>query len=215
MVDSVDVSKKMPGSKFYGSTHTLATISTETYTPSAASTSSSSDNCTSASDNVLQMHHMRLDMSSIENRNIAAGSGGSTEASNLLSSSKQRTRSTDSSSLSDVSSYGGGGGGYYSRYAMYRHYSRTSPARYFIQHCVFTLQNFKVVISFAAWFVSYMIMGVFGGSVAYLHFERSDRDIPEPLPDFGYEIIPVSILHAYIGMVECIILYLDCARVVP
>jgi hypothetical protein len=35
-------------------------------------------------------------------------------------------------------------------------------------------------------------MGVFGGSVAYLHFERSDKSVPDPLPDFGYDLIPVS-----------------------
>ena len=35
-------------------------------------------------------------------------------------------------------------------------------------------------------------MGVFGGSVAYLHFERSDKSVPDPLPDFGYDVIPVS-----------------------
>ena len=110
----------------------------------------------------------------------------STVMSHLLSP-KQRIRSADSS-FSDISS--DDGGGYYSRYARHRNKSRN--ARYFFHNSVFTVNNFKVVLSFAAWFVSYMIMGVFGGSVAYMHFERSDRDVPDPLPDFGYDRIPVS-----------------------
>ena len=107
----------------------------------------------------------------------------STDMSNLLSS-KQRT----DSSFSDISS--DDGGGYYSRYA--RHQNKSKNARYFFHNSVLTVNNFKVLLSFAAWFVSYMIMGVFGGSVAYMHFERSNRDMPDPLPDFGYEVIPVS-----------------------
>ncbi len=165
-----DVSKM----RVYGSTHTLTTISTDTYTPSA----SSSDNC---NNNALQMHHMRLDMSPMDENN-SIGSDR-TDTSNLLSS-KQRT----DSSFSDISS--DDGGGYYSRYA--RHRNKSKNARYFFHNSVFTVNNFKVVVSFAAWFVSYMIMGVLGGSVAYMHFERSDRSVPDPLPDFGYDRIPVS-----------------------
>ena len=65
-------------------------------------------------------------------------------------------------------------------------------ARNFILKSVLTMNNFKVVLSFGYWFASYMIMGIFGGSVAYLHFQRKDMDVPDPLPDFGYEAIPVS-----------------------
>lgn len=176
----------------YGSTQTLTTISTDTYTPSSSS-ASSSDNC---NNNAAQMHHMRLDMSSIDSDNTTGSD--STEMSNLLTS-KRRTRSDDSS-FSDISSVGGGGG-YYSRYASHRNKSRN--ARYFIQNSVFTVNNFKVVLSFASWFVSYMIMGVFGGSVAYLHFERSDRSVPAPLPDFGYDAIPVSYSVALCVFICC------------
>jgi hypothetical protein len=180
----------------YGSTHTLATLSTDTYTPSSSSASSSHTN-------TLQMHHLRLDMmSSIDKDNNTTGSTGSsssTEISNLLSS-KQRTRSTDSS-FSDISS--DGGGGYYSRYARHRNKSRNN-ARYFILNSVLTVNNFKVVLSFASWFVSYMIMGVFGGSVAFLHFERREESVPDPLPDFGYDVIPVSCCVLMRSFASCV-----------
>ncbi len=169
-----DVSKM----RVYGSTHTLTTLSTDTYTPSASS-ASSSDNC---NNNALQMHHMALNMMSPMDENNSTGSDR-TDTSNLLSP-KQRA----DSSVSDISS--DDGGGYYSRYA--RHRNRSNNARNFLHKSVFTMNNFKVVLSFVAWFVSYMIMGVFGGSVAYMHFERSDRNVPDPLPDFGYDRIPVS-----------------------
>lgn len=173
-----DVSKM----RVYGSTHTLTTISTDTYTPSSSS-ASSSENCNS--NNALQMH-MRLDMLPMDENDSTAGSD-STDMSHLLSS-KQQIRSADSS-FSDISC--DDGGGYYSRYARHRNKSRNARY-YFFHNAVFTVNNFKVVLSFAAWFVSYMIMGVFGGSVAYMHFQRSDRDVPDPLPDFGYDRIPVS-----------------------
>lgn len=62
----------------------------------------------------------------------------------------------------------------------------------FIENSIMTMHNFKVVISGVLWFVCYMCMGLFGGTVAYLHFQRKDSDVPEPLPDFGYDAIPVS-----------------------
>mmetsp|Transcript_10837 Transcript_10837/g.18491 ORF Transcript_10837/g.18491 Transcript_10837/m.18491 type:complete len:405 (-) Transcript_10837:122-1336(-) len=179
-----DVSKM----RVYGSTHTLTTISTDTYTPSSSS-ASSSDNC---NNNALQMHHMRLDMSPDENNSTGSDS---TDMSNLLSS-KQRT----DSSFSDISCDDGGG-----------YYSQSKNARYFFHNSVFTVNNFKVVLSFAAWFVSYMIMGVFGGSVAYMHFERSNRDVPDPLPDFGYEVIPYfcpHIPHVPHGNVQSVVLFI-------
>lgn len=168
-----DVSKM----RVYGSTHTLTTVSTDTYTPSASS-ASSSDNF---NNNVLQMHRMTLGMSPMDENNSTCSDR--TDTSNLLPT-KQRA----DSSVSDISS--DDGGGYYSRYA--RHRIKSNNARNILHYSVFTVHNFKVVLSFAAWFVSYMIMGVFGGSVAYMHFERSDRDVPDPLPDFGYDRIPVS-----------------------
>ena len=207
MTDLVDNASKMAASgrkrsTYYGSTHTLATVSTDTYTtPSSSSASSSEDGVDT---NALQMHHLRIDMSSIDNHSTTAGTNSSgdsnnAEISNLLTSNKERMmmqhhRSTDSSSFSDISS-DGGGAGYYSRYARHRNKSRT--ARNFILKSVLTMNNFKVVLSFGYWFVSYMIMGIFGGSVAYLHFQRKDMDVPDPLPDFGYEAIPVSVFVSH------------------
>lgn len=188
-----DVSKM----RVYGSTHTLTTLSTDTYTPSASS-ASSSDNC---NNNALQMHHMALNMMSPMDENNSTGSDR-TDTSNLLSS-KQRA----DSSVSDISS--DDGGGYYSRYA--RHRNRSNNARNFLHNSVLTVNNFKVVVSFVAWFVSYMIMGVFGGSVAYMHFERSDRNVPDPLPDFGYDRIPYfcpQIPHVPHGNVQSIVLFI-------
>jgi hypothetical protein len=94
------------------------------------------------------------------------------------------------SSYSDISERVFEEDGYHDRLA--RRQRRSKDAWSFIKNSIFTLCNFKLVLSFAVWFISYMIMGVFGGSVAYLHFERSDRSVPDPLPDFGYDLIPVS-----------------------
>ena len=97
------------------------------------------------------------------------------------------------SSYSDLSA--DGGAGYYDRYA--RHFRRTDyNIRSYVTNML-TINNFKVIFSGICWWTCYMIMGVFGGSVAYLHFERSDRDIPDPLPDFGYDVIPVSRMHIF------------------
>ncbi|KAL7459649.1 hypothetical protein ACHAWC_011536 [Mediolabrus comicus] len=221
MTDLIDNASKMAASgrkrsMNYGSTHTLATVSTDTYnTPSSSSASSSEDG---VDNNALQMHHLRIDMSSIDNHSTTAGTNSSsdsnnTEISNLLTSNKERMmmqhhRSTDSLSFSDISS-DGGGAGYYSRYARHRNKSRT--ARNFILKSVLTMNNFKVVLSFGYWFVSYMIMGIFGGSVAYLHFQRKDMDVPDPLPDFGYEAIPYwcpRIPHVPHGNVQSIVLFI-------
>ena len=50
----------------------------------------------------------------------------------------------------------------------------------------------KLAISFAIWLISYAIMGIFGGSVAFYMFPRVDPsiDTPQPLPDIGYNFIP-------------------------
>jgi hypothetical protein len=92
------------------------------------------------------------------------------------------------SSYSDFSS--DGGAGYYDRYARHR---QNESSNYFQRYLVnMPLHNLKVLFSAMLWYTCYMIMGIFGGSVAYLHFERSDKDVPDPLPDFGYDLIPVS-----------------------
>lgn len=221
MTDLIDNASKMAAagrkrSMNYGSTHTLTTVSTDTYnTPSSSSASSSEDG---VDNNALQMHHLRIDMSSIDNNHSttagtnSSGDSNNTEISNLLTSNKERMmmqhhRSTDSLSFSDISS-DGGGAGYYSRYARHRNKSRT--ARNFILKSVLTMNNFKVVLSFGYWFVSYMIMGIFGGSVAYLHFQRKDMDVPDPLPDFGYEAIPVSVL--YLAILMATPFFVRCAK---
>jgi len=83
---------------------------------------------------------------------------------------------------------------------------------YFIENSVLTLHNFKVTLSFVLWFITYMIMGVFGGSVAFLHFERTSKDVPDPLPDFGYDVIPywcpILIPHYSDGNIQTIVLFL-------
>ena len=163
-----DVSKM----KVYGSTNTLTTASSDTQIVQA-----SSSEYTSA-DSELQLH-----MTLVGNDNVDSSS---IDVSNGFSSSKKRIRSGDSL-FSDISS-DDGSSGYYSR--ITRHWNNSC---YCYHNSVFTWNNFKVLLSFTAWFVSYMIMGIFGGSVAYMHFERSGRSIPDPLPDFGYDQIPVSV----------------------
>lgn len=107
-------------------------------------------------------------------------------------------------SYSDISS---DGSGYYDRLAQHR--QRFAESRCFLETSFLTLNNFKVVLSFALWFISYMVMGIFGGSVAYLHFKRSDRDVPDPLPDFGYDVIPYwcpQLPHVPHGNIQSIVL---------
>lgn len=49
----------------------------------------------------------------------------------------------------------------------------------------------KLLLSFTCWFSTYYTMSVLGGAVAYMHFPRyPDADVPLPLPDYGYDIIP-------------------------
>ena len=168
-VDLLGVSKV--NGRRYGST---GTVSTEAYT-SSSSSSSSQVSSTSLSNANKNFHHLSLDLS-IDN------SESGEDCDTLLPGHSRE------SSYSDISS--DHGGGYYDRFA--RHRQRSRDACYSIENSVFTRNNVKVILSLAIWFISYMIMGVFGGSVAYMHFERSDRDVPDPLPDFGHEVIPVS-----------------------
>ena len=149
----------------YGST---GTVSTQSYSASSSSSSSSQESSTNANRN--KYHHLSLDLASIDN------SYSSEDGTFLPGHSRE-------SSFIDIFN---DGGGYYDLFE--RHRQRSRDACYLL----FNRNNFKVVLSFLLWFISYMIMGILGGSVAYLHFERSDRDVPEPLPDFGYDAIPVS-----------------------
>ena len=154
----------------YGST---GTFSTE-YATSSSSSSSSNSSQDNNNNNRNQFQHLSLDLTSIDNN---AGE------------EQQQNHSRDSS-YSDISV--DGGGGYYDRYARYRHNnSRRGTIEYFLEN-ILIMNNFKVLFSGICWFTCYMIMGVFGGSVAYLHFERTDSPVTDPLPDFGYDIIPVS-----------------------
>jgi len=92
-----------------------------------------------------------------------------------------------------------------------RHRQQSRDAWYFFENSVFTLNNFKVITSLSLWFVSYMIMGIFGGSVAYMHFERRDKSIPDPLPDFGYDVVPYwcpRIPHVPHSNVQSVVLFI-------
>ena len=50
--------------------------------------------------------------------------------------------------------------------------------------------NGKLILSFIIWYTTYWIMGALGGAVAYMHFPRTDANQTEPLPDYGYDLIP-------------------------
>lgn len=107
--------------------------------------------------------------------------------------------SRDSSS-SDISS---DGAGYYNRLTRHANHASARDASYcsstFVENSLLTRNNIKLVVSGVLWLTCYLFMGLFGGAVAYMHFQRvSQGDTPEPLPDFGYDIIPVSFEH------ECI-----------
>lgn len=176
-----DLHSSMPGaskasnSRRYGST---GTISTELYTTSSSSTVSSTSR---SNDNQYQHHRLRLDLASIDN-----GDSDGEESTLLPTNYGHHSRESSYSDISD-------GGNYSDRFARYRQRSREGGGcSEFFGNSVLTVNNFKVALSFASWFVSYMIMGVFGGTVAYMHFERSDSSVPDPLPDFGYDVIPVS-----------------------
>ena len=151
----------------YGST---GTISTEL---NSVSSSSSSSHESSTIQPDLPVHSLSLDLSIASNEDrLISLTGHSRES---------------SYSYSDISEEGG----YYDRAARHRHRSRKTCNNFF-ETTLLTPNNFKLVISVSVWFMSYMIMGILGGSVAYMHFQRSDRDVPDPLPDFGYDVIPVS-----------------------
>ena len=156
----------------YGSTSTFSTEYNTSSSSSSSSASSTQDDIIASHNDRNQFQHLSLDLTSIDNSD----------------SSEERTAlHSRESSYSDIST---DGAGYYNRYA--RHRQRTYDACHFIENYMFTMNNFKVIFSFICWYGCYMIMGVFGGSVAYMHFERSDSTNPDPLPDFGYEVIPVS-----------------------
>ena len=150
----------------YGST---GTMSTDLQTASSSSSQASS---TSQPYSPNKIHGLGLDLTSVANSDRSEDSG-------LFGRSE--------SPYSDTSEEEG----YYDRLARHRQ-RRPKDAWSFIKNSIFKLCNFKLIISCSIWFMSYTIMGVFGGSVAYLHFERSDKSVPDPLPDFGYDLIPVS-----------------------
>lgn len=72
----------------------------------------------------------------------------------------------------------------------------------------------KVLLSFTLWITSYMFMAIFGGTVAFLHFPRTDLPQPDPLPDFGYDVIqpwcPVipGVPHDNVQSVVLLVLYM-------
>lgn len=157
----------------YGST---GTISTELNTLSSSSSTSLSQESSTIQPG-LTVHGLSLDLSLASSEDSVVGTG----------------HSRISSSFSDISDEGG----YCDRAARHRHRSRANACNNFFETTLFTVNNFKLIISVTIWFISYMIMGIFGGSVAYMHFQRSNRDIPDPLPDFGYDVIPVSKMNDF------------------
>mmetsp|Transcript_68993 Transcript_68993/g.102536 ORF Transcript_68993/g.102536 Transcript_68993/m.102536 type:complete len:330 (+) Transcript_68993:501-1490(+) len=50
--------------------------------------------------------------------------------------------------------------------------------------------NRKLFLSVILWFTTYELMGVVGGTIAFLHFPRTPDEQPIALPDYGYDIIP-------------------------
>lgn len=153
----------------YGSTETM---STELFTASSSS-SLSQESLITPPDHGLSLDLTSIDVS--EDRVLLTTTGHSR-----------------GSSYSDISEEGG----YYDRAA--RHGQRAKEACNIIES-TFTLSNFKLIFSIIIWFVSYMIMGMFGGTVAYMHFKRSDWDVPDPLPDYGYDVIPVSKIRVFLA----------------
>ncbi|KAL7514635.1 hypothetical protein ACHAXN_011967 [Cyclotella atomus] len=110
------------------------------------------------------------------------------------------------SSYSDISS-----DGYYDKFARREWRSQRNSLCTFIENSLMTMHNFKVVVSGLLWFICYMIMGLFGGTVAYLHFQRKDSDVPQPLPDFGYDAIPYycpNIPHIPHSNVQSVVLFI-------
>mmetsp|Transcript_27314 Transcript_27314/g.56957 ORF Transcript_27314/g.56957 Transcript_27314/m.56957 type:complete len:431 (+) Transcript_27314:186-1478(+) len=183
---------KLNDGRRYGSTGTFSTVALTT-----SSSSSSSEELSPVPSNANdKFHHLSLDLTSIDNN----------DSSEKITLTPGHSRESSSSTYSDISS---DGGGYYNRFARHRQQSR--DAWYFFENSVFTLNNFKVITSLSLWFVSYMIMGIFGGSVAYMHFERRDKSIPDPLPDFGYDVVPYwcpHIPHVPHGNVQSVVLFI-------
>lgn len=119
--------------------------------------------------------------------------------------------SRDSSTCSDLSA--SDEDGHYSYYDLYYRHLRESRRRgqcNFIDKHIITRNNFKVVVSAGLWFICYMIMGILGGSVAYMHFQRSDSRTTDPLPDYAYDVIPYycpRIPYVPHGNVQTVILF--------
>ena len=87
---------------------------------------------------------------------------------------------------------------------------RSYKTAMYIENNYLTLSNFKVAVSFVLWWLCYMFMGIFGGSVAYMHFPRTAKETPAQLPDFGYDIIPYHcprIPHVPHGNVQSVVLF--------
>jgi hypothetical protein len=168
-IDPIDVSKGS-GLLRYGS---YGTLSTDLHTESSLSSQEAS---TSHPDLLNEFQCLDLDLASDD------VNSDSSEESTLLAPLSSESSYSD---LSEVH-------GYYDRLARHHRQRRSKEAWSFVKNSIFTLDNIKLVSSFTIWFTTYMIMGVFGGSVAFMHFERSDRSVPDPLPDFGYDVIPVS-----------------------
>mmetsp|Transcript_22713 Transcript_22713/g.47235 ORF Transcript_22713/g.47235 Transcript_22713/m.47235 type:complete len:439 (-) Transcript_22713:34-1350(-) len=178
-----------PRSYGYGS---AGTMSTWIHSSSSSSSPSSSTEGSSSSENNNpdgnDIHHVGIDLTVIDDGKISCD-----EECEIISTN---------SSYSDISS---NGGGYYDRYARYQWTQNNN------RYTICTTNNFKVVLSFGMWFVTYMLMGIFGGSVAYMHFPRTDAEIPKTLPDFGYDIIPYScprIPHVPHGNVQSCVLFI-------
>ena len=71
--------------------------------------------------------------------------------------------------------------------------------------------------SMCLWFVSYYVMAMFGGAVAYMHFPRYPEQYPVSLPDYAFDIIPEFcprmgiLMHDNIQSEVLLILYLYIA----
>ncbi|KAL3815932.1 hypothetical protein ACHAXA_008306 [Cyclostephanos tholiformis] len=192
-IDRMEVSK---GSGLrYGSN---GTMSTDLHT---ASSLSSQESARSHPDLLNEFHCLSLDLTTDVNSDDS-------EDSMLL---PPRSSESSYSDMSEVD-------GYYDRLTWHHRQRCSKGAWSFVKNSILTLSNFKLVSSFVIWFTTYMIMGVFGGSVAYMHFERSDMTIPDPLPDFGYDVIPYwcpSIPHfRHHGNVQSVVLFILYAIII-
>ncbi len=157
----------------YGSAGTMSTwIQSSSSSSSHSSSTEGSSSSENKNTNGNDVHHVGIDLTVID---------GSEE--DKINCDDECGIISTNSSYSDISS---NGGGYYDRYARFQW------TQYNKRYTIFTTNNFKVVLSFCMWFATYMFMGIFGGSVAYMHFPRTDAEIPKTLPDFGYDVIPVS-----------------------